>query len=149
MYELEFFYNEQLDRMQRSGMELYRFNDCLCQLLDMVKPRRPGQCFDRRYIAISFCLDHALCKHLSFCLSVCLSAVGSFGVQPCFPHYFFQGFFHLLYLIGPCGFLQVLYAAVYFVQVQLIVNTQRWDSRNDQSATLSHMEVKLAQPQHH
>eukprot|EP00117_Sycon_ciliatum_P028861 scpid48240/ scgid23102/ Serine/threonine-protein phosphatase 2A regulatory subunit B&apos; PP2A subunit B isoform PR72/PR130; PP2A subunit B isoform R3 isoform; PP2A subunit B isoforms B&apos; PP2A subunit B isoforms B72/B130; Serine/threonine-protein phosphatase 2A 72/130 kDa regulatory subunit B len=42
MYEIEHFYNEQLDHMQREGMEPFGFNDCLCQLLDMMRPQKPG-----------------------------------------------------------------------------------------------------------
>ena len=38
MYELEYFYSEQLARMEEMGIEAISFEDCLCQCLDMVKP---------------------------------------------------------------------------------------------------------------
>ncbi|KAL3315188.1 hypothetical protein Ciccas_006184 [Cichlidogyrus casuarinus] len=39
MYELEYFYQEQLQRMEELGIEAISFQDCLCQCLDMVKPK--------------------------------------------------------------------------------------------------------------
>ncbi|XP_072180657.1 serine/threonine-protein phosphatase 2A regulatory subunit B'' subunit delta-like [Diadema setosum] len=41
MFELEFFYEEQLNKMESLGIETLPFEDCLCQLLDLVKPRHP------------------------------------------------------------------------------------------------------------
>ncbi|KAK3733912.1 hypothetical protein QZH41_000982 [Actinostola sp. cb2023] len=38
MYELEFFYEEQATKMEVLGIEAMSFQDCLCQVLDMVKP---------------------------------------------------------------------------------------------------------------
>jgi len=38
MYELEFFYEEQLQRMEQLGIETLPFDDCLCQMLDMIRP---------------------------------------------------------------------------------------------------------------
>ncbi|KAA3681104.1 serine/threonine-protein phosphatase 2A regulatory subunit B'' [Paragonimus westermani] len=38
MYELEYFYSEQVARMEEMGIEPISFEDCLCQCLDMVKP---------------------------------------------------------------------------------------------------------------
>lgn len=38
MYELEYFYVDQLSRMEEFGIEAISFEDCLCQCLDMVKP---------------------------------------------------------------------------------------------------------------
>ncbi|XP_077987320.1 serine/threonine-protein phosphatase 2A regulatory subunit B'' subunit delta-like isoform X2 [Glandiceps talaboti] len=38
MYELEYFYEEQLQKMENLGIETLPFEDCLCQMLDMVKP---------------------------------------------------------------------------------------------------------------
>ncbi|KAK0087255.1 hypothetical protein PV325_001411 [Microctonus aethiopoides] len=43
MYELEYFYEEQLHRMEAIGMETLPFEDCLCQMLDMIKPSIPGK----------------------------------------------------------------------------------------------------------
>lgn len=42
MYELEYFYEEQQHRMESIGIETLPFEDCLCQMLDMVKPKRIG-----------------------------------------------------------------------------------------------------------
>lgn len=39
MYELEYFYEEQLQRMEALGIETLPFHDCLCQMLDMVRPQ--------------------------------------------------------------------------------------------------------------
>lgn len=38
MYELEYFYSEQVSRMEDMSIEPISFEDCLCQCLDMVKP---------------------------------------------------------------------------------------------------------------
>jgi len=38
MYELEYFYEEQLQRMEQLGIETLPFEDCLCQMLDMIIP---------------------------------------------------------------------------------------------------------------
>ncbi|XP_050511838.1 serine/threonine-protein phosphatase 2A regulatory subunit B'' subunit alpha-like isoform X2 [Diabrotica virgifera virgifera] len=43
MYELEYFYDEQMHRMESIGIETLPFQDCLCQMLDMVKPKIPGK----------------------------------------------------------------------------------------------------------
>ncbi|KAK5647048.1 hypothetical protein RI129_005512 [Pyrocoelia pectoralis] len=43
MYELEYFYEEQMHRMESIGIETLPFQDCLCQMLDMVKPTVTGQ----------------------------------------------------------------------------------------------------------
>ncbi|KOC70585.1 Serine/threonine-protein phosphatase 2A regulatory subunit B'' subunit alpha [Habropoda laboriosa] len=43
MYELEYFYEEQLHRMEAIGLETLPFKDCLCQMLDMIKPATPGK----------------------------------------------------------------------------------------------------------
>nr|CAG4651570.1 EOG090X00JH [Triops cancriformis] len=43
MYELEYFYEEQLQRMETLGIESLPFEDCLCQMLDMVNPAIPGK----------------------------------------------------------------------------------------------------------
>lgn len=39
MYELEYFYEEQLQRMEQLGIETLPFDDCLCQMLDMIRPK--------------------------------------------------------------------------------------------------------------
>ncbi|XP_054241883.1 serine/threonine-protein phosphatase 2A regulatory subunit B'' subunit alpha isoform X1 [Indicator indicator] len=43
MYELEYFYEEQCDRMEVMGIEPLPFHDLLCQMLDLVKPEREGK----------------------------------------------------------------------------------------------------------
>ncbi|XP_042903819.1 serine/threonine-protein phosphatase 2A regulatory subunit B'' subunit delta isoform X1 [Parasteatoda tepidariorum] len=43
MYELEYFYAEQLQRLEALGIETLPFNDCLCQMLDIIKPKVPGK----------------------------------------------------------------------------------------------------------
>uniref|UniRef100_T1L299 EF-hand domain-containing protein n=1 Tax=Tetranychus urticae TaxID=32264 RepID=T1L299_TETUR len=43
MYELEYFYEEQVKRMEALGIEALPFNDCLCQMLDMVRPKECGR----------------------------------------------------------------------------------------------------------
>ncbi|XP_033637963.1 serine/threonine-protein phosphatase 2A regulatory subunit B'' subunit beta-like [Asterias rubens] len=40
MYELEYFYEEQINKMESLGIETLPFQDCLCQLFDLVKPQR-------------------------------------------------------------------------------------------------------------
>jgi serine/threonine-protein phosphatase 2A regulatory subunit B'' len=43
MYELEYFYNEQIEQMRERQIEYMPFNDLLCQILDLVKPREQGK----------------------------------------------------------------------------------------------------------
>ncbi|XP_037964408.2 uncharacterized protein LOC105392807 [Plutella xylostella] len=43
MYELEYFYEEQMTRMEAIGIETLPFTDCLCQMLDMVHPAVDGR----------------------------------------------------------------------------------------------------------
>ncbi|CAH4030865.1 unnamed protein product [Pieris brassicae] len=43
MYELEYFYEEQMQRMEAIGIETLPYNDCLCQMLDMVHPAQQGK----------------------------------------------------------------------------------------------------------
>ncbi|XP_041974619.1 serine/threonine-protein phosphatase 2A regulatory subunit B'' subunit beta-like isoform X2 [Aricia agestis] len=43
MYELEYFYEEQMQRMEAIGIETLPFHDCLCQMLDMVHPATEGK----------------------------------------------------------------------------------------------------------
>lgn len=45
MFELEYFYEEQCERMERTGIEPLPFQDLLCQMLDLVKPESPGGLF--------------------------------------------------------------------------------------------------------
>ncbi|XP_008055052.1 serine/threonine-protein phosphatase 2A regulatory subunit B'' subunit alpha isoform X2 [Carlito syrichta] len=43
MYELEYFYEEQCERMEAMGIEPLPFYDLLCQMLDLVKPAIDGR----------------------------------------------------------------------------------------------------------
>uniref|UniRef100_W5KG42 Protein phosphatase 2 regulatory subunit B''alpha n=1 Tax=Astyanax mexicanus TaxID=7994 RepID=W5KG42_ASTMX len=43
MYELEYFYEEQCERMEGMGIEPLPFQDLLCQMLDLVKPEYQGK----------------------------------------------------------------------------------------------------------
>lgn len=43
MFELEYFYEEQCERMERMGIEPLPFQDLLCQMLDLVKPEIQGE----------------------------------------------------------------------------------------------------------
>ncbi|XP_005308726.1 serine/threonine-protein phosphatase 2A regulatory subunit B'' subunit alpha isoform X2 [Trachemys scripta elegans] len=43
MYELEYFYEEQCERMEAMGIEPLPFHDLLCQMLDLVKPDGDGR----------------------------------------------------------------------------------------------------------
>lgn len=42
MYELQYFYQEQCQKLETMGIEPLPFEDCLCQMLDLVKPEIPG-----------------------------------------------------------------------------------------------------------
>ncbi|XP_048745430.1 serine/threonine-protein phosphatase 2A regulatory subunit B'' subunit beta-like isoform X2 [Ostrea edulis] len=39
MYEMEYFYDEQMQKMESLGIEKLPFEDCLCQMLDLVRPK--------------------------------------------------------------------------------------------------------------
>ncbi|XP_018425870.1 PREDICTED: serine/threonine-protein phosphatase 2A regulatory subunit B'' subunit beta-like isoform X1 [Nanorana parkeri] len=43
MYELEYFYEEQCQKMESMAIEPLSFEDCLCQMLDLVKPHCDGK----------------------------------------------------------------------------------------------------------
>ncbi|XP_069318984.1 serine/threonine-protein phosphatase 2A regulatory subunit B'' subunit beta isoform X2 [Eulemur rufifrons] len=43
MFELEYFYEEQCRRLDSMAIEALPFQDCLCQMLDLVKPRSEGK----------------------------------------------------------------------------------------------------------
>lgn len=42
MFELEYFYEEQCRRLDSMAIEALPFEDCLCQMLDLVKPQNEG-----------------------------------------------------------------------------------------------------------
>ncbi|XP_062257951.1 serine/threonine-protein phosphatase 2A regulatory subunit B'' subunit beta isoform X2 [Platichthys flesus] len=43
MYELEYFYEEQCQKLETMAIEPLPFEDCLCQMLDLVKPEAEGK----------------------------------------------------------------------------------------------------------
>ncbi|XP_067083657.1 serine/threonine-protein phosphatase 2A regulatory subunit B'' subunit beta isoform X1 [Osmerus mordax] len=43
MYELEYFYEEQCQKLENMAIEPLPFEDCLCQMLDLVKPEVEGK----------------------------------------------------------------------------------------------------------
>ncbi|XP_062584687.1 serine/threonine-protein phosphatase 2A regulatory subunit B'' subunit beta-like isoform X1 [Saccostrea cucullata] len=43
MYEMEYFYDEQMQKMESLGIEKLPFEDCLCQMLDLVRPKILGK----------------------------------------------------------------------------------------------------------
>ncbi|KAM5195836.1 serine/threonine-protein phosphatase 2A regulatory subunit B'' subunit beta [Hipposideros larvatus] len=43
MFELEYFYEEQCRRLDSMAIEALPFEDCLCQMLDLVKPQSEGK----------------------------------------------------------------------------------------------------------
>ncbi|TSL16057.1 Serine/threonine-protein phosphatase 2A regulatory subunit B'' subunit beta [Bagarius yarrelli] len=43
MYELQYFYQEQCQRLEAMAIEPLPFEDCLCQMLDLVRPETPGK----------------------------------------------------------------------------------------------------------
>ncbi|ELU01240.1 hypothetical protein CAPTEDRAFT_225045 [Capitella teleta] len=43
LYEMEYFYEEQVQKMESLGIETLPFEDCVCQMIDMVRPREKGR----------------------------------------------------------------------------------------------------------
>uniref|UniRef100_A0A3B4CNU7 EF-hand domain-containing protein n=1 Tax=Pygocentrus nattereri TaxID=42514 RepID=A0A3B4CNU7_PYGNA len=43
MYELQYFYQEQCQKLETMAIEPLPFEDCLCQMLDLVRPEVPGK----------------------------------------------------------------------------------------------------------
>ncbi|CAF0720392.1 unnamed protein product [Adineta ricciae] len=43
MYELDYFYQEQVHKMEIYGIEYMPFEDCICQMLDLVKPEEQNK----------------------------------------------------------------------------------------------------------
>ena len=69
MYELEYFYEEQLQRMEQLGIETLPFDDCLCQvrLLMMFRLRRREHYFTgwtKNDSLIYFSYDETLVRRL-------------------------------------------------------------------------------------
>lgn len=48
MYELEYFYEEQCQKLEAMAIEPLPFEDCLCQMLDLVKPEFEGRTLTSR-----------------------------------------------------------------------------------------------------
>lgn len=97
MFELEYFYEEQCERMERMGIEPLPFQDLLCQMLDLVKPEAQGQrplpaaLFLLRFLFISSKPD---CGFLFF-----FSPAGKISLRDLkrcrMAHIFFDTFFNL------------------------------------------------------
>ncbi|XP_028401292.1 serine/threonine-protein phosphatase 2A regulatory subunit B'' subunit beta-like [Dendronephthya gigantea] len=43
LYELEYFYEDQVAKMEALGIEAMSFEDCICSVLDLVKPKEEGK----------------------------------------------------------------------------------------------------------
>lgn len=43
MYELQYFYQEQCQKLETMAIEPLPFEDCLCQMLDLVRPEISGR----------------------------------------------------------------------------------------------------------
>ncbi|CAF1082393.1 unnamed protein product [Rotaria sordida] len=43
MYELDYFYQEQIHKMEIYGIEYMPFEDCICQMLDLIKPEEENK----------------------------------------------------------------------------------------------------------
>jgi serine/threonine-protein phosphatase 2A regulatory subunit B'' len=43
LYELEYFYEDQVAKMEALGIEAMPFEDCVCSVLDLVKPTIDGK----------------------------------------------------------------------------------------------------------
>lgn len=43
LYELEYFYEDQVAKMEALGIEAMSFEDCACSVLDLVKPKVDGK----------------------------------------------------------------------------------------------------------
>lgn len=43
LYELEYFYEDQVAKMEALGIEAMSFEDCVCSVLDLVKPKEEGK----------------------------------------------------------------------------------------------------------
>lgn len=56
MYELEYFYEEQCQKMESMAIEPLPFEDCLCQMLDLVKPQCDGMCHVTEGFYSSLCM---------------------------------------------------------------------------------------------
>lgn len=57
MYELEFFYEEQCHKLETMAIEPLPFEDCLCQMLDLVKPEVKGQALFHIYTCLEVLID--------------------------------------------------------------------------------------------
>lgn len=66
MYELEYFYEEQCERMEGMGIEPLPFQDLLCQMLDLVKPESQGQWMGQRSKVFPCNRQPVWCNELQF-----------------------------------------------------------------------------------
>lgn len=64
MYELEYFYEEQCQKLEAMAIEPLSFEDCLCQMLDLVKPEVEGRnIFTNSEVHTSSSFVFPLCCH--------------------------------------------------------------------------------------
>ena len=49
LYEIEYFYEEQLQRMEQLGIETLPFEDCLCQVIIATSTELKGMTFDHDF----------------------------------------------------------------------------------------------------
>lgn len=101
MFELEFFYEEQCERMERMGIEPLPFQDLLCQMLDLVKPESAGtSSVIFHYLLYSFFFFfYPAVTASSMRVFVCMSSPGKItlgDLKRCrMAHIFFDTFFNL------------------------------------------------------
>lgn len=79
MFELEYFYEEQCERMERMGIEPLPFQDLLCQMLDLVKPENQGERQRQLGLRVSTGETKPAFSsevHTCMCLCVCCSLQG-------------------------------------------------------------------------
>lgn len=93
MYELEYFYEEQCERMERMGIEPLPFQDLLCQMLDLVKPENQG------WYSINLAQDFELpvCSStFTHCFALSPGKITLGDLKRCrMAHIFFDTFFNL------------------------------------------------------
>lgn len=71
MFELEYFYEEQCERMERMGIEPLPFQDLLCQMLDLVKPEIQGERPRRPLLCLSCYLSSNVTLFLLTSVRIC------------------------------------------------------------------------------
>lgn len=77
MYELEYFYEEQCQKLEAMAIEPLPFEDCLCQMLDLVKPEFEGQIFTSRHTPRVFFRLHTQGATIACTMKMILGSVSS------------------------------------------------------------------------